>query len=90
VTRAAAPDPTAKGEDWSSVELTPLQQLAEPVTLERMRKEARLRGMPLLTRGRLSVVPVTEGQFLRVVELGKTELKGAVRPATSNSQKPPR
>ncbi len=75
VTRAARADPTAaSGEDWVSVEIAPLQPLAVPVTLERMRKDARLRSFPLLTRGRLSVVPVTPAQFRRILELGKTHL----------------
>jgi len=72
VTRTAAPDPTAPGEDWASVELSPVKAFTVPVTLERIKKDARLRTFPLLTRGRLSVVPVTAAQFRRVLELGKT------------------
>ena len=72
VTRTAGPDPTAPGEDWASVEVTPVKALNVPVTLQRIRKDARLRTFPLLTRGRLSVVPVTPVQFRRVLELGKT------------------
>jgi predicted RNA-binding protein with PUA-like domain len=74
VSRQAQPDPTARGEDWASVELVPVKTLQTPVTLEQIRKEARLRSFPLLTRGRLSVVPVTPAQFRRVLELGKTRL----------------
>ena len=74
VSRTAQPDPTAPGEDWGSVELVPLKPLKVPVTLEQIRKEARLRTFPLLTRGRLSVIPVTPGQFRSVLELGKTRL----------------
>jgi len=72
VTRTAGPDPTAPGEDWASVELSPVKPLTVPVTLERMKKDARLRTFPLLTRGRLSVASVTAAQFRRVLELGKT------------------
>jgi predicted RNA-binding protein with PUA-like domain len=72
VSRAAQPDPTAPGEDWASVELVPLKPLQVPVTLEQIRKEPQLRTFPLLTRGRLSVVPVTPAQFRRVLQLGKT------------------
>ncbi len=59
VTRAAQPDPTAPGEDWASVELAPVKPLVVPVTLERIRKDGRLRTFQLVTRGRLSVVSVT-------------------------------
>jgi predicted RNA-binding protein with PUA-like domain len=74
VARAGQPDPTARGEDWTSVELVPLKPLLSPVTLERMGRDARLRTFPLLTRGRLSVVPVTPAQFRRILELAKTRL----------------
>ena len=74
VTREAGPDPTAPKEDWASVELAPVKPLTMPVTLERIRKVAGLRSFPLLTRSRLSVVPVSPAQFRRVLELGKTAL----------------
>ncbi len=74
VTRAAQPDPTAPGEDWASVELAPVKPLVVPVTLERIRKDGRLRTFQLVTRGRLSVVSVTPGQFRRLLELAKTRL----------------
>jgi predicted RNA-binding protein with PUA-like domain len=74
VSRAAQPDPTAPQEDWASVVLVPLKPLKAPVTLEQIRKEKGLRTFPLLTRGRLSVVPVTLAQFRRVLQLGKTRL----------------
>src|ERR1700759_753532 len=34
VVKTAYPDPTAKGEDWSSVDLTPKRRLRYPATLE--------------------------------------------------------
>jgi predicted RNA-binding protein with PUA-like domain len=71
VSRTAGPDPTAPKEDWASVELVPVQSLSIPVTLEQIRREASLRTFPLLTRGRLSVAPVTPVQFRRVLQLGK-------------------
>jgi len=75
VSRAARPDPTAPGEDWASVQVEPLEPLATPVTLERIRQDRRLRTFPLITRGRLSVAPVTAAQFARVLALAK-ERKG--------------
>lgn len=72
VSRTARADPTAPGEDWASVEVEPAEPLATPVTLERIRADARLRAFPLLTRGRLSVAPVTAAHFTRVLELSRT------------------
>jgi predicted RNA-binding protein with PUA-like domain len=74
VARTAEPDPTAPTEDWSSVELVPAKPLALPVTLDRIRKDGRLRTLQLVTRGRLSVVPVTPAQFRRLLALSKTRL----------------
>jgi predicted RNA-binding protein with PUA-like domain len=74
VRRAAQPDPTAPGEDWASVLVEPLAPLATPVPLERIRKDRRLKTFPLLTRGRLSVAPVTPAHFTRILELGQTVL----------------
>ena len=76
VSRAAHPDPTAPGEDWSSVELEPVEALAAPVTLARMRADARLRDFPLLTRGRLSVVPATPAHYARVLALSRETSPG--------------
>lgn len=72
VSRTARADPTAPGEDWSSVEIEPVEALAAPVTLERIRTDARLRTFPLLTRGRLSVTPVSAAHFARVLALSRT------------------
>jgi predicted RNA-binding protein with PUA-like domain len=72
VSRAAQPDPTAPGENWASVEIVPVKALKHPVTLGLIKKERTLRTFPLLTRGRLSVVPVTLAQFNRVLALGKS------------------
>jgi len=74
VSRAAEPDPTAPGEDWVSVQVEPLVPLASPVPLERIRQDGKLKAFPLVTRGRLSVVPATPAQFTRILQLGKTTL----------------
>ena len=79
VSRAARADPTAPGEDWASVEIEPVEPFAFPVTLERIRADARFRTFQLLTRGRLSVVPVTPAQFARVVALSRTPGRPARR-----------
>ena len=89
VTRTAGPDPTAPQEDWASVELAPVQPLTAPVGLGRMRKDARLRTFQLLTRGRLSVVPVTPAQFRHILHLGKTTLASPA-PAGGSARRPPR
>ena len=69
VERAAYPDPTAKEGDWSAVDLKPFKALASPVTLEQLKADPGTQGMPLVRHTRLSVMPLTEAEYLRVLEL---------------------
>src|SRR4051812_206905 len=73
VVREAYPDPTAPGEDWSVVDIAPAFALKKPVNLETMKADPSLKGLQLITRGRLSVVPVTEPHFQRILALGETK-----------------
>jgi len=90
VARAAQADPTAPQEDWASVELVPAKPLASPVTLERIRRDGSLRTFQLLTRGRLSVVPVTSAQFGRILTLSKADPERPRGPATAGARRLPR
>ena len=67
-------DPTAPGEDWTSVELGPVKALAAPVALAALKASPALRAMPMLKMGRLSVSPVSAAEFAAVLKLGKTKL----------------
>jgi predicted RNA-binding protein with PUA-like domain len=73
VVREAYLDPTAKGEDWSAVDVAPAFALKQPVTLEAMKKDSALAGFQLLTHSRLSVVPVTEAHFDHILKLSGTK-----------------
>ena len=70
----ARPDPTAKGEDWSIVDIEPVKPLAVPVTLTQIKADKKLADFALLKRSRLSVVPVTPAQFEHILGLGRTQL----------------
>ena len=74
VTREAYPDPTAKEGDWSVVDLKPVKAMAEPVTLERVKDDAKLTEIALIKQSRLSVMPLRAREFRRVLQLGKTKL----------------
>ena len=73
VLREAYPDPKAKGEDWSAVDVGPAFALAKPVSLETIKKDAKLEGLQLISHSRLSVVPVSEPHFDRILALGETK-----------------
>src|SRR5271154_5587462 len=57
------PDTTAEEGDWSSVDLSAEKSLAKPVTLAQIKADKILREMVLAKQSRLSVSPVTKGQF---------------------------
>lgn len=84
VCRLAYPDPTAfdpkspyyderskpDAPRWRMVDVEFVAKLPHLVTLEAMRGEAELADMVVLRPGRLSVQPLTEGQFVHVVRMG--------------------
>lgn len=74
VEKPAYPDPTADEGDWSAVDLKPVKAVAQPVTLEQIKADAILKELPLVRNSRLSVTPVTDTQFLRILKLAKTNL----------------
>lgn len=70
VTRGAFPDPTAEEGDWSAVELKPVREFVTPVALEAIKKNRKLKGMALLRLSRLSVQPVSAGEFTEIARMG--------------------
>jgi predicted RNA-binding protein with PUA-like domain len=70
VDKEAYPDPTAKEGDWSCVDLVPVKSLRAPVALDQIKSDKVLREMPLLKQSRLSVTPVTEAQYQKLMQLG--------------------
>jgi len=74
VAKEAYPDPTATEGDWASVDLVPVRTLKKPVGLELIKTDSALRNMPLIKQTRLSVVPVNQAQFQRVLKLANTSL----------------
>lgn len=72
VVATAYPDPTIPDDPrWVVVDLVPVAPLVVPVTLAQIKVDAVLKTMGLVTQSRLSVMPLDEGQFLRVMELSK-------------------
>jgi predicted RNA-binding protein with PUA-like domain len=73
IVKAAYPDPTATEGDWACVDLAPVKTLANPVGLDLIKSDKFLQEMVLVKNSRLSVQPVTEKQFNRVLELATTK-----------------
>ena len=72
VDKEAYADATAKEGDWSCVDLVPAKPLKQPVTLAAIKADKSLAEMPLLKQSRLSVTPLTEPQFQRLLKLAGT------------------
>ncbi len=66
ITREAQPDP--KDPDWVTVEVEPVRPLA-PVTLKAIKAEPTLAKMELIRQSRLSVAPVREEEWRKLLEL---------------------
>lgn len=75
VTKTAYQDPTTDDDRWLVVDLAPLKQLAEPVTLAQIKADAKLAKIPLVTHSRLSVMPLERPAFDHILDLGGTKLR---------------
>ena len=74
VARESYPDPTATEGDWSCVDLEPFRPLKNPVTLETIKADEKLKAMKLVKQSRLSVTPLTPAEFARLLELAETKM----------------
>jgi predicted RNA-binding protein with PUA-like domain len=63
-------DPTTEDPNWVVVDLEPVQSLKNPVTLEKIKADERLKDIGLVRQGRLSVMALKREEFDRIIELG--------------------
>jgi predicted RNA-binding protein with PUA-like domain len=70
VVKGGYPEPGARGAPWVCVDLEAGKRLPKPVDLQAMKKNAALSGMAILRQSRLSVSPVTAGEWKAVRRLG--------------------
>jgi predicted RNA-binding protein with PUA-like domain len=71
IVRAHYPDPSAKAsEPWVVVDVKAVEPLPQPVTLDAVKKEPKLKDMALLKQSRLSVQPVTDTEWKIVCKMG--------------------
>jgi predicted RNA-binding protein with PUA-like domain len=74
VAREAYPDPGADDARWVVVDLAPVKALAKPVGLAAIKADAKLAGIALVKQSRLSVQPLEQAAFDRILRLGGTQL----------------
>jgi predicted RNA-binding protein with PUA-like domain len=63
------PDPTAEEGDWSAVDIAPVGKLPKPIPLAMLKAHPLLEKMALVTRGRISVTPVTAAELRAIFTL---------------------
>lgn len=89
VSRAAYPDPTAKEGDWVAVDLKPVRALARPVPLAEIKSDPALKQLPLIRQSRLSVMPVGEAEFNRLLALAEAPAQKASTPGKPRPTRAP-
>jgi predicted RNA-binding protein with PUA-like domain len=70
VAREAYPDPTDETGRWVSVDMRALAPLPRPVALAQLKADPFFAGLALLRQSRLSVSPVVEPHWRRILEMG--------------------
>jgi len=76
IARAASdayPDPADPSGKLYAVDVAPGEKLARPVTLKQIKAEPSLAQMPLVRIGRLSVMPVSEKEWEKIVRMSEKE-----------------
>jgi len=67
----AFPDPGDPSGRWVAVRVMPVEPLPRPVTLAEMKESPALAGFQLIRQSRLSVVPVTPGEWATIEAMAR-------------------
>jgi predicted RNA-binding protein with PUA-like domain len=70
IVRTAYPDPTDETGKFVMVDVAPIKALKAPVTLAAIKAHKSLKNMALVRQSRLSVCPVTEGEWTEICKIG--------------------
>jgi predicted RNA-binding protein with PUA-like domain len=66
------PYPEDKSEKYVAVDLVPVGRLPRPVTLAEIKADPAFRDFPLVRISRLSVMPVSDAEWARILQLAKS------------------
>ena len=69
VAKEAYQDPTTTDPNWVVVDLVPVESLKNPVTLETIKADPKLKDIHLVRQGRLSVMSLKREEFDRILDL---------------------
>ena len=68
-------DPTTDDTNWVVIDLVPVKKLKQPVSLEKIKKDSKLKDIGLIKQMRLSVVAIKEEEFNIILELSENQEK---------------
>jgi predicted RNA-binding protein with PUA-like domain len=71
IVEEAKPDSTDDSGRWVAVHVAPKQKLPRSVSLKEMKADPALADMKMLRQGRLSVAPLTEAEYERIVAVAE-------------------
>jgi predicted RNA-binding protein with PUA-like domain len=71
VVAEAYTDKTAKEGDWSAVDLALSKPLKKRVSLNQLKADPTLKDMALIRNSRISVTPMTQEQYRRILDLAQ-------------------
>ena len=74
IIKEAYPDATADEGDWVAVDVAPLKAFMRAVSLAEIKEDSILEKMAFARQSRLSVSPVTESEWNKILTLGQTKL----------------
>jgi predicted RNA-binding protein with PUA-like domain len=68
-------DPSDKSGKQSVVDVAPVKKLPRPVRLAEIKADSAFKDFPLVRISRLSVMPVSDAEWKRIVEMAEREAK---------------
>lgn len=69
IVRTAEQDSTDETGKWKAVLVSPVKKLARSVTLKQIKAEPELAAMELIRQSRLSVAPVRDAEYAKILEM---------------------
>lgn len=74
IIKEAYQDPTTDDERWVAVDVEAVQALSNPISLQELKDDSLLQQMRFVKQSRLSVAPVSDAEFKKILKLSKTTL----------------
>lgn len=74
VVRESYQDPTTDDDRWVAVDVKAVKGLETPITLAELKADELLKEMRFVKQSRLSVAPVTDKEYKKILKLSNTKL----------------